>query len=207
MLTQQMNGSLAVWDLATGQMLRSLGETYNTFNSNALARTISLAASTSRPGDDTGSELCPNLPRDLTVVDVTTGEIIWQVAEPGSFMKGVVFTQDGSRILTIDWRCANTIRVWDAATGEKLGEWAGHQAPIYGISASPDGRWIATGSADKNAIIWDAATGTIVPTLPHNAAVRGVAFRPDSTKLLTYPHSGNLVVIWDTTSGQNIQQS
>jgi transducin (beta)-like 1 len=41
-----------------------------------------------------------------------------------------------------------TARLWDADTGACLKVFTHHKKPIYAISFSPDGRWLATGGGD-----------------------------------------------------------
>jgi len=51
---------------------------------------------------------------------------------------------------------------------------------------SPDGKTIATASADKTARLWDTATGQEIMTLRgHEADIYAVAFSPDSRILVT----------------------
>jgi len=50
---------------------------------------------------------------------------------------------------------------------------------------SPDGRRLATASADKTARIWDVSSGQELATVTHNDTVYGVAFSPDGRRLAT----------------------
>lgn len=62
----------------------------------------------------------------------------------------------------------------------------GHAAAVSQVRISPDGRWIASASADGTARIWDAATGAHMDTLVgHMAGVNCVAWSPDSSTLAT----------------------
>ena len=49
-----------------------------------------------------------------------------------------------------------------------------------GVSVSPDGRRVVSGSVDETLKVWDVATGKCVATLGHSEAVR----RAVSTVLL-----------------------
>jgi transducin (beta)-like 1 len=49
-----------------------------------------------------------------------------------------------------------TSRLWDADTGACLKVFTNHTKPIYAISFSPDGRWLATGGGDGWFHLYDA---------------------------------------------------
>ena len=52
-----------------------------------------------------------------------------------------------------------------------------HQGPVHSVAFSPDGRMVLTGSGDRTARLWDAATGKpIGMPLDHDAGVVAVAF-------------------------------
>jgi WD40 repeat protein len=76
---------------------------------------------------------------------------------------------------------------------------AGHNAGITSIASSPDGRYLATASADGTARVWDAATGNLVSTLGGNGSpgLLSVQFAPDSRLVLTVDDQG-FVRVWDS---------
>src|SRR5258705_13349242 len=60
----------------------------------------------------------------------------------------------------------------------------GHTLALASVDYSPDGRYLATGSYDRTAKIWDAATGTEVATLRgHHGTVEAVRFSPHRKNL------------------------
>jgi WD40 repeat protein len=62
----------------------------------------------------------------------------------------------------------------------------GHAGPVMAVQFSPDGQWLASGSYDATARVWDAASGTLLSTLAgHQAQVFGVAFHPREALLAT----------------------
>ena len=54
-----------------------------------------------------------------------------------------------------------------------------HDAEANVVAFSPDGMWLATGSFDKTARVWEAATGREVARMDHGGELRSVAFCPD----------------------------
>src|SRR5262249_51541099 len=60
----------------------------------------------------------------------------------------------------------------------------GHLGPAYSAAFSPDGKRLASTSADRTAQVWDAATGQHQLTLGGQGDyVNGVAFSPDGTRI------------------------
>jgi WD40 repeat protein/tRNA A-37 threonylcarbamoyl transferase component Bud32 len=80
------------------------------------------------------------------------------------------------------------------------------------VAFSPDGRRVATASADRTVKLWDVATGEERLTLQHAEAVWSLAFSPDGRHLAT--GSGKRppddpdgeVIIWDLTTGVAIRK-
>jgi WD40 repeat protein len=57
---------------------------------------------------------------------------------------------------------------------------------VNSVAWSPDGKRLATGSSDKTAKVWDAASGQELLTLRgHDGSVTSVAWSPNGKRLAT----------------------
>ncbi|TLD20292.1 hypothetical protein PspLS_08497 [Pyricularia sp. CBS 133598] len=81
-------------------------------------------------------------------------------------------------------------------------ELRGHSQPIAQVRISPNGRWIASASADGTARIWDAETGAHIDTLVgHMAGVSCLAWSPDSGTLAT-GSDDKAIRLWDRITAE-----
>ena len=72
----------------------------------------------------------------------------------------------------------------------------GHAHFVRSLTFGPDGRTLASGSADETVRLWDIDTGTHKRTLSgHTAEVTGVAFSPDGQTLASGSADGT-VLLW-----------
>ncbi|WP_261561806.1 pentapeptide repeat-containing protein [Frankia tisae] len=108
-----------------------------------------------------------------------------------------------SHIVTVSTDCL--VRLWDALTGEPVGELHGHRGWIWPITLSPDGTLLATGDRGGDVRVWDVASRELRHTLPgHGERVWTAAFHPSRPLLVTGDSSGT-ARLWDPRTGSLVQ--
>jgi WD40 repeat protein len=80
----------------------------------------------------------------------------------------------------------NQLKLWDPATGEKVGSLDGHSGTISCAAYAPGGKEVATGATDKTIKIWDLTTRKEKRTLEgHTVALMALAYTPDGKNLVS----------------------
>jgi WD40 repeat protein len=113
----------------------------------------------------------------------------------------LAFTGGGKLLEVAD---ADATGTWNLANQARITAWP-FVSPVQGnaVAFSPDGKMVATGSADGNVRLWEAATRQeIGPPMSSDAKpVAAVAFSPDGTLVAAGSTDGN-VQLWDTATQQ-----
>jgi WD40 repeat protein/class 3 adenylate cyclase len=187
------DGTTSVWDAETGEeLVRLPGHAGEIFGVAFTPDGSSLLTSS----------------RDLTRIwDVTVpGERDWlTVPGPALRLSGVTFSPDGSTFAVPADPSGVVIR--DTETGDIVMKLAGHDAPLWDLAFSPDGRLLAgspgTGveadpAAQSSVPVWDLSTGTVVTILEgHEKQVTAVEFAPSGGTMVTASDDETLRT-WDT---------
>ena len=185
------DGSVRIWDAATGRQLRELEGHGDWVYGVAFSPDGTTIASGS--GD-----------ASVRIWDAATGRQLRKLEGYGGAVCGMAFSPDGTTIASGSGDAS--VRIWDAATGRQLRKLEGHGGAVCGVAFSPDGTTIASGSHDTSVRIWDAATGRQLRKLEgHGGAVCGMAFSPDGTTIAS--GSGDASVrIWDAATGRQLRK-
>ena len=123
------------------------------------------------------------------------------------WVRAVAFSPDGSRLAS--GSDDQTVRLWDAATGQEVQQLEGHTDWVRAVAFSPDGSRLASGSGDQTVRLWDAATGQEVQKLEGHK-IDTLSFMNDNKTLLTnqgtigIEQGSRLVLPPDSSSDQTL---
>lgn len=102
--------------------------------------------------------------------------------------------------------------VWDIDTGKEIGhldhgkvenQSAMHATGVLSVAFSPDGKYIATASADKTVRIWETSTGKQIALMSHTSEVTDVAFSPNGKYVVSRTYEG-ITYVWETATAKEI---
>ncbi len=132
----------------------------------------------------------------------TTGRtnLLWSVSDPSDdWVWSVTFSPDGSTLASGNDN--NTIKLWDAKTGECLKLLQGHTDRVWSVAFSSDGKMLASGSDDQTLRLWNMHTGERVKTLSgHTDRVVSVAFNSSGT-VLASASEDRTIKLWNPGTG------
>jgi WD40 repeat protein len=83
---------------------------------------------------------------------------------------------------------------------------AGHYAAVTAVCYSPDGKFVATGSADKTIILWRSMDGKEIRSLRGSTSgISIIEFNRLGSAILSLSDDGTCIV-WDVTTGKQIRR-
>jgi WD40 repeat protein len=139
--------------------------------------------------------------------DAATGQElgrVWRQAAKGEFVSALAYSPDGRQLAaggryvsphSASEGFGGAVWIWDVATGQEMRILRGHTDAIRSVAYSPDGRRLASGSADRTVKVWDVSTGQDLLTLKgHADPVTRVTFSPDGRRLVSLSEDGTIKV-------------
>jgi WD40 repeat protein len=149
---------------------------------------------------------CGNWPegdKTLRIWNVETGVEALRIDHPGEAAMAV-FSPDGKTIASV---CGNSkAYLWDAANGDHIRTFKGHDGALNGVAFNADGTRLLTSGADKTARVWGVESGHEVQKFTgHTAMIRRVAFHPDGKHALSAGRD-SLVRMWELDTAKEVKQ-
>jgi WD40 repeat protein/serine/threonine protein kinase len=203
------DGTVRLWDAATRNELRLLGESSKD----------GIYSLDYEPG---GKRLATG-GQDGTVRiwDIETGALLKALPRGAETIYALRYSPDG-RILAAGegfppWEMAESmrgkgvIRLWDSASGKLVRTLRGHFQNVMGVAFSPDGKTLASvsgswvnvpqvASRPGELILWSTETGEIRRQITgHGGPLTGVAYRPDGASIATSSWD-RTVKVWDAAT-------
>jgi WD40 repeat protein len=183
---------LLVWDPETGDLLRRITNNGQRTYGLALSPDGSLlAAATGSPGEA----------GEVRVFHIDSGEVVATPFRSDAIALCVAFDPSGKHLALggADGR----LRLVDTRTWKDEFTLSAHSDWINALAWNEDGSRLATASRDKTAKVFDP-TGSgkrIVTFSGHSEVVRGIAFHPAGTEMLSCADDG-LVLRWKIEEGK-----
>ena len=95
--------------------------------------------------------------------------------------------------------------MWDLATGKAVKSFGPLPDAVKSVAFNRDSSRIGA-AAGKTLMVWNLADGKEVLTLAHPAAVIGLSFSADQTKIVTAA-TDNVARVWDVATRQEMAES
>jgi WD40 repeat protein len=182
--TASLDGSIKLWDPATGQLCATLVGHQSWVNSVSFDKDSRTIVSGSSDGTvRVWSVETANLER---TIDATNAEV-----------RSIALSFDGK------WVAAGLryggIRLWDAKSWREQLNFQGHESDVWSLAFAPDAQTLVSANGDWNRPgqikLWRVPSGEYVGSLQHTGEVLSVAISPDGKRIAAGGGDGT-VHIW-----------
>ena len=147
----------------------------------------------------------------VKLLELSTNKALPAPARHNDWVCSVAFSPDGKLLVSAGGseftparngnKTSAEIKLWDVAAKAERGHLTGHTNKVFSAVFSPDGKTLATGSADQTVRLWDVATMTERAVLKgHSDAISSVAFSKDGDTVASASWD-RTVKLWDATTG------
>ncbi len=155
------------------------------------------------------SDLCQTFEQDIprpylaswhTLPDLPDPALIRTLSGHTNWVRECAVSPSGDFIVSASYD--QTLKVWDARTGEERRTLRGHRGRVNGCAISPSEDTIVSASDDGTLKVWDARTGEERRTLHgHTGEVNGCAISPLGDTIVSASDDSTLKV-WDARTGE-----
>jgi WD40 repeat protein len=189
---------LKLWDIETGQLLKTLESHSGSVWSVAIFLDGMRVLSASEDWM-------------LKLWDLETGQLLKTLEGGNPSVTAIALLPDGRRALSGpgDIESVSVIgdyplKLWDLETGQLLKTLEGHSQEITAVALLPDGRRALSASNDRTLKLWDLEAGQALKSLEgHSSSVLDVALLPDGRRALSASWDKTLK-LWDLEAGAEV---
>ena len=137
--------------------------------------------------------------RGLTVVDVSTGDMISTLEDFIVSPLDLSWSPDGSRLISTG-DLGYGLRRWRVDTGKWVRLFDTRTQPAQQVEWSPDGKQIASGHYGGTVCVWDAGNNHCEGFIrAHFNSLDALAWSPDSRQIAT---ASGAIRLWDSATGE-----
>jgi WD40 repeat protein len=168
-------GRITIWDIQTGQAIRTLSAVLGSVNDLRFSPDGKLLLVA-------GGQ--PSAKGDLRLFTVPNWKLRGVLAGHDDVVASSAFRPDGEKIASASYD--RTVRIWDVGSGKSERVLTMHSDFVTSVAWSPDGKHLASASKDRSVRLVESATGTSKLTFSdRNEDVLTVAFSPDGKSLVS----------------------
>jgi WD40 repeat protein len=158
-----------------------------------------------------GRRIITNSGYNIRLTDVETGAYRDCIGHSNpSTIRSLAYSPDGKYFVSAasanntGGNYDNTVRIWDAETGQEIRVIRGHNGAVGYALFSPNGQTIVSRD-NKSIYFWNIANGELLRTIssPNNADfTSSLAYSPDGTKIAAV--TGNRIIVFDSQNGREL---
>jgi len=180
------DGTIKVWDSATGEEIQTLRGHEGAVQSLAVS--------------PDGKRIISGGLEDATIKiwDTETGEELRTIRGHQSGLSSVTCSADGALLASASF-ADHSVKIWNITTGANVMILPTGKDDIECVAFSPDGKYLASARGEGEVKIWDLSTG--LETMTIGDAHAPVTFSPDSRWLVSGGDWNGLFRVWDVTTG------
>jgi WD40 repeat protein/serine/threonine protein kinase len=173
LISSSYDGGTHLWKISNGELL----DEYHGNHSVGVA--ISPDNQFMAKGEGCGFEL----------MQLNNSSIVFDLFEQHDYcdsINALEFSPEGNLLVTGGGKEEEIVRIWSVPDGRLLNTLEGHTSSVRELAISPDGRFIASGSADNTVKIWRVNDGLEIFTLKgHTSGISCLSFSPDGKYLIS----------------------